>query len=119
MENQRDDLAVIFAGYKPRAWILSSAAIPAWRRGVAHHLDFPTTASRSCCRSPSCSPPGIDYRFDAEGLAAMREYIGLRIVQPHFANARSMRNALDRARLRRPDACSPALAAAQCRIATA
>jgi len=42
----------------------------------------------------------MDYRFDADGLQALREYIAQRITQPHFANARSIRNALDRARLR-------------------
>ncbi|MDR0274490.1 MAG: CbbX protein, partial [Burkholderiaceae bacterium] len=42
----------------------------------------------------------MDYRFDAGGAQAMREYIALRVAQPHFANARSIRNALDRARLR-------------------
>jgi hypothetical protein len=41
-----------------------------------------------------------DYRFDDEALAAFREYVALRRAQPHFANARSVRNALDRARLR-------------------
>ena len=41
-----------------------------------------------------------DYRFDDEALAVFREYVALRRRQPHFANARSVRNALDRARLR-------------------
>jgi len=42
----------------------------------------------------------MDYSFNADSVQAMREYIALRITQPHFANARSIRNALDRARLR-------------------
>jgi hypothetical protein len=42
----------------------------------------------------------MKYRLDAGGEAALREYIALRKTQPHFANARSIRNALDRARLR-------------------
>jgi hypothetical protein len=42
----------------------------------------------------------LNYQLDPPALAAMREYIGLRVRQPHFANARSIRNALDRARMR-------------------
>jgi hypothetical protein len=40
------------------------------------------------------------YAFGPEGRDAFREYLGYRLQQPHFANARSVRNALDRARLR-------------------
>jgi hypothetical protein len=42
----------------------------------------------------------MNYKLDEEAVAAMRDYIAARKAQPHFANARSVRNALDRARLR-------------------
>jgi probable Rubsico expression protein CbbX len=99
MENQRDDLVVIFAGYKSRMDTFFRSN-PGMASRVAHHLDFPDYSVEELLQITQLLAAGIDYQFDAAGLAAMREYIGLRIVQPHFANARSMRNALDRARLR-------------------
>jgi probable Rubsico expression protein CbbX len=99
MENQRDDLVVILAGYKPRMETFFRSN-PGMASRVAHHLDFPDYSVDELMQIAQLLAANIDYRFDAAGLAALREYIALRIAQPHFANARSMRNALDRARLR-------------------
>ena len=68
---------------------------------IAHHLDFPdyTPAELLRDRRAACSTQQ-NYRFDAGARAAFDEYLARRIAQPHFANARSVRNALDRARLR-------------------
>jgi hypothetical protein len=43
---------------------------------------------------------GMNYRFGERSRETFGEYLALRLAQPHFANARSVRNALDRMRLR-------------------
>jgi probable Rubsico expression protein CbbX len=99
MENQRDDLVVILAGYKDRmdAFYRSN---PGFSSRIAHHIDFPDYDDAELLEIARRMLGKLDYRFDDDALAAFREYVALRRVQPHFANARSIRNALDRARLR-------------------
>jgi probable Rubsico expression protein CbbX len=99
MENQRDDLVVILAGYKDRmeAFFRSN---PGMSSRIAHHLDFPDYAPADLLRIAEKLLEQQNYRFAAEARAAFEEYLTHRIRQPHFANARSVRNALDRARLR-------------------
>ena len=99
MENQRDDLVVILAGYKDRMETFFRSN-PGMASRVAHHLDFPDYSPEELLKIAQLLVAQMDYRFDADSLAAMREYIELRVKRPHFANARSIRNALDRARLR-------------------
>jgi probable Rubsico expression protein CbbX len=99
MENQRDDLVVILAGYKSRMETFFRSN-PGMASRIAQHVDFPDYNSNELIQIAQLLAARIDYRFDEPGLQAMREYIALRITQPHFANARSIRNALDRARLR-------------------
>jgi probable Rubsico expression protein CbbX len=99
MENQRDDLVVILAGYGDRmdAFFRSN---PGLSSRIAHHLDFPDYLPQELEEIAQRMLQGMQYRLSASGEAALRDYIPLRMRQPHFANARSMRNALDRARLR-------------------
>jgi probable Rubsico expression protein CbbX len=98
MENQRDDLVVILAGYKDRMDTFFQSN-PGMSSRIAHHLDFPTTPAASCCRSPTpCWPAALP--FGPGAREAFDDYLQRRIRQPHFANARSVRNALDRMRLR-------------------
>jgi probable Rubsico expression protein CbbX len=99
MENQRDDLVVILAGYKNRMETFFRSN-PGMASRVAHHLDFPDYTPDELLQIAELLATSMDYRFDADSRAAMCEYITHRIAQPHFANARSIRNALDRARLR-------------------
>jgi len=99
MENQRDDLVVILAGYKDRMDTFFRSN-PGMASRVAHHIDFPDYTQDELLQIAQLLVTQMDYRFDADGLQALREYIAQRITQPHFANARSIRNALDRARLR-------------------
>ena len=100
MENQRDDLVVILAGYKDRMETFFQSN-PGMASRIAHTSISPTTTPTSCCRSPSCMLAG-----DAIPLRRRRarrrcaNTSRTRMQQPHFANARSIRNALDRARLR-------------------
>ncbi len=99
MENQRDDLVVIVAGYKDRMDTFFQSN-PGLSSRIAHHLDFPDYAPEELEEIAQRMVHGMQYRLSPSGLAALQEYIPLRMQQPHFANARSIRNALDRARLR-------------------
>jgi hypothetical protein len=67
---------------------------------IAHHIDFPDYAGDELLQIADRMLAAMNYRFDAGARQAFAEYLRRRIEQPHFANARSVRNALDRARLR-------------------
>ncbi|MEA3134981.1 MAG: hypothetical protein QOG17_2827 [Gammaproteobacteria bacterium] len=99
MENQRDDLVVILAGYGDRMDTFFRSN-PGLSSRIAHHLDFPDYLPEELEEIAQRMLRTMQYRLSASGVAALREYIPLRMQQPHFANARSIRNALDRARLR-------------------
>jgi len=99
MENQREDLVVIFAGYKDRMDTFFRSN-PGMSSRVAHHIDFPDYTPEELHSIAGLMLQQMQYRLSAEADATLLEYIRLRIRQPHFANARSVRNALDRARLR-------------------
>jgi probable Rubsico expression protein CbbX len=99
MENQREDLVVIFAGYKDRMETFFRSN-PGMSSRVAHHIDFPDYTPAELHSIASLMLGQMQYRLDPEADAMLLEYIERRIRQPHFANARSVRNALDRARLR-------------------
>jgi probable Rubsico expression protein CbbX len=99
MENQRDDLVVILAGYADRMDKFYQSN-PGFRSRIAHHIDFPDYDDGELLAISETMLREQNYQLDAGARAAMTEYISLRRKQPHFANARSIRNALDRARLR-------------------
>ena len=99
MENQRDDLVVILAGYKDRMDTFFQSN-PGMSSRIAHHLDFPDYEQGELLEIADRMLAGMNYRFGADARETFSEYLGLRLQQPHFANARSVRNALDRARLR-------------------
>jgi len=99
MENNRDDLVVILAGYKDKMdkFFMSN---PGMRSRIAHHLDFPDYSPDELMAIAKLMLAEQNYHFSAEGEKAFAEYVPLRMKLTHFANARSIRNALDRARLR-------------------
>ena len=99
MENQREDLVVILAGYKDRMERFFQSN-PGMSSRIAHHIDFPDYSDEELFAIARLMLDGMQYRLTDEAAQALREYIALRRTQPHFANARSIRNALDRARLR-------------------
>ena len=99
MENQRDDLVVILAGYKDRMNTFFRSN-PGMSSRIAHHIDFPDYSPDELLAIAEAMVKDTNYRFDAAALVAMRDYIARRLRQPHFANGRSIRNALDRVRLR-------------------
>ncbi len=99
MENQRDDLVVILAGYKDRMDTFFRSN-PGMASRIAHHLDFPDYGDDELLAIAKLLAAQMGYRFSNDGERAMAEYVRLRRTRPNFANARSIRNALDRARLR-------------------
>jgi probable Rubsico expression protein CbbX len=99
MENQRDDIVVILAGYKDRmdAFFQSN---PGMSSRIAHHIDFPDYTLDELMGISDLMLERQRYRFTEDGEAAFRELMRRRMQQPRFANGRSVRNALERARLR-------------------
>jgi probable Rubsico expression protein CbbX len=99
METHRDDLVVILAGYRDRmdAFFASNPGVSS---RIAHHIDFPDYTDEELLAIADRMLAVLEYRLSPAARAALREYVLRRRTQPRFANARSLRNALDRARLR-------------------
>ncbi|MBX5460130.1 MAG: CbbX protein [Steroidobacteraceae bacterium] len=99
METQREDLTVILAGYTDRMNTFFHSN-PGFRSRIAHHIDFPDYTDEELLAITEKLARDAEYRLSESAREALREYIVLRRQQPNFANARSLRNAFDRARLR-------------------
>jgi len=99
MENNRDDLVVILAGYKDRMDKFFHSN-PGLRSRIAHHVDFPDYSAEELLHIAKLMLAMQNYRFSPDAEKAFLDYIKRRMTLVHFANARSVRNALDRARLR-------------------
>jgi probable Rubsico expression protein CbbX len=99
MENQREDLVVILAGYKDRmdSFFVSN---PGMSSRIAHHIDFPDYTLDELDDIGKLMIRAEGYQFSPEAEKTFREYLDRRMKQPRFANARSVRNAIERARLR-------------------
>lgn len=102
MENQREDLVVILAGYGERMTSFF-ASNPGFRSRIAHHIDFPDYGEAELLVIAELMLRERGYRFSAAAREAFEKYIELRRTQPFFSNARSIRNAVDRIRLRQAD----------------
>lgn len=99
MENQREDLVVILAGYEDRmAGFFESN--PGMASRIAHHIEFPDYTDDELFDIAEMMLGEWNYHFDPGAAQAFREYLQVRRTRPHFANARSVRNALDRIRMR-------------------
>jgi probable Rubsico expression protein CbbX len=99
MESNRDDLVVIFAGYKDRMDVFYQSN-PGLSSRVANHIDFPDYTAEELLAIARLVLAAENYRFSDEATAAFADYIQRRMQLPFFANARSIRNAIDRARMR-------------------
>src|SRR5262245_27987537 len=99
METQREDLVVILAGYADRMDKFFKSN-PGFRSRIAHHIDFPDYSDEELYGIAEIMLAKQSYRLSPAGQEALKTYISARRRQPLFANARSIRNALDRARLR-------------------
>ena len=99
MENNRDDLVVIFAGYKERMDVFYQSN-PGLSSRVANHIDFPDYSAPELLAIAKLILASENYRFSEAATEVFAEYILRRMQLPFFANARSIRNAIDRARMR-------------------
>jgi len=99
MENNRDDLVVVLAGYKDKMDTFFHSN-PGMRSRIAHHIDFPDYSAEELLAIAQLMLAEQNYRLTDDAKKAMLEYTTIRMKMEHFANARSVRNALDRARLR-------------------
>jgi probable Rubsico expression protein CbbX len=99
MENNRDDLVVILAGYADRMDTFF-AANPGMQSRVAHHITFPDYTVEELQQISVLMTDDLGYQFSDEAREVMGRYLEKRVGQPWFANARSVRNAVERARLR-------------------
>ncbi len=99
MENQREDIVVILAGYKDRMATFYQSN-PGFSSRIAHHLDFPDYTLSELLAIAQIMLAEQVYRFSPEALQAFETYLKRRMQMPLFANARSVRNAIDRIRLR-------------------
>jgi probable Rubsico expression protein CbbX len=99
MENQRQDLVVILAGYKDRMDTFFQAN-PGMSSRIAHHIDFPGYTLPELEQIGMLMITRAGYELSPSASATFRDYLARRRQQPRFANARSVRNAIERARLR-------------------
>lgn len=99
MENQRDDLVVIFAGYKDKMDKFYESN-PGLSSRVTNHVDFPDYTPEELLQIAKLMLEEQQYQFSEDADSVLLEYAERRMKQPHFANARSIRNAIDRARMR-------------------
>ncbi|EME28530.1 [pt] AAA-type ATPase family protein / ankyrin repeat family protein [Galdieria sulphuraria] len=99
MENQRNDLVVILAGYKDKMERFYQSN-PGLSSRITNHVDFPDYTAEELLEIGILMLEEQQYQLTQEGKEVLLEYIKRRMNQPHFANARSIRNAIDRARMR-------------------
>jgi probable Rubsico expression protein CbbX len=99
MENQREDLVVVLAGYADRMEQFFTSN-PGFRSRIAHHIEFPDYEEGELVTIGEMFLAKQNYRLSPDARDALIRYVRARRAQPNFANARSIRNALDRARLR-------------------
>jgi probable Rubsico expression protein CbbX len=99
MENERGDLVVIFAGYPDRMRTFF-AANPGLSSRVPHHIEFQDYDHGELMHIAELMVAEEAFRFDDAARDAFAEYLALRMQRPNFSNARSVRNAIERCRLR-------------------
>lgn len=99
MENDRQDLVVVMAGYRDKMDRFFSD-VPGISSRIAHHVDFPDYSAVELLDIGKMMLDAQRYRFSEDAEKAFKDYVELRLNRPHFANGRSVRNALDRARMR-------------------
>jgi probable Rubsico expression protein CbbX len=102
MENQRSDIVVVLAGYRDRMDLFFESN-PGMQSRIAHHIDFPDYTVDELMAIADRMLAQQHYNFSENAVAAFRQLLENRMSQPRFANARSVRNALERCRLRQAD----------------
>jgi probable Rubsico expression protein CbbX len=99
MEGERDDLVVVLAGYRDRMETFFRSN-PGMGSRVAHHIHFPDFDVDELMAIADLMLDQQRYELTPAARAALRAYVERRVLRPRFAHGRSIRNALERARLR-------------------
>ncbi|MEA2232130.1 MAG: hypothetical protein QOD83_1946 [Solirubrobacteraceae bacterium] len=99
MEGEREDLVVVLAGYKDRMETFFRSN-PGMGSRVAHHLHFPDFSVDELQAIGKLMLDQQQYELDEDAQKAFKDYIERRVERPRFAYGRSIRNAIDRARMR-------------------
>ena len=102
MENQRSDIVVVLAGYKDRMDVFFESN-PGMQSRIAHHIDFPDYSLDELMLIAERMLARQHYNLSDDAVVAFRQLLTKRMTMPRFANARSVRNALERCRLRQAD----------------
>jgi probable Rubsico expression protein CbbX len=98
MENNQDDLVVAVAGYKDRMDKFFSY-IPGMMSRIGNHIDFPNYTADELVKIAGVMSRDLEYDIDEDAYATFKNYISARMELPFFSNARTVRNAMDRARM--------------------
>jgi len=98
MENNKDDLVVAVAGYKDRMEKFFSY-IPGMSSRIGNHIDFPNYTSKELVGIAEVMARDLQYEIGPEAFDTFQTYIDERMKLPYFSNARTVRNAMDRARM--------------------
>ena len=99
MENEREDLVVILAGYREKMERFFDD-VPGLSSRIAHHIEFPDYTQAELIEIANLMLTRQRYRFSDDAETAFAHYLARRVRQPRFANGRSVRNALERTRMR-------------------
>eukprot|EP00567_Pseudictyota_dubia_P007332 CAMPEP_0197435000 /NCGR_PEP_ID=MMETSP1175-20131217/2654_1 /TAXON_ID=1003142 /ORGANISM="Triceratium dubium, Strain CCMP147" /LENGTH=412 /DNA_ID=CAMNT_0042963913 /DNA_START=124 /DNA_END=1362 /DNA_ORIENTATION=- len=98
MENNQDDLVVAVAGYKDRMDRFFSY-IPGMMSRIGNHIDFPNYSADELVQIASVMARELEYDITGDAMPVFHRYIEERMKLPYFSNARTVRNAMDRARM--------------------
>jgi hypothetical protein len=98
MENNQDDLVVAVAGYKDRMDTFFSY-IPGMMSRIGNHIDFPNYQADELVKIAAVMARDLEYDIDEDAYDVFKKYIEMRMELPYFSNARTVRNAMDRARM--------------------
>jgi probable Rubsico expression protein CbbX len=99
MESERESLVVILAGYRDRMETFFRSN-PGMGSRVAHHIHFPDYDVDELMAIGGLMLDQQAYELTEDAETAFREYVERRALRPRFAHGRSIRNAIDRARMR-------------------
>merc|ERR1711937_337049 len=98
METQQDDLVVALAGYKDRVDSFFSY-IPGMMSRIGNHINFPNYSADELVSIAGVMAGQLEYDIEESAYPVFKEYIARRMELPYFSNARTVRNAMDRARM--------------------
>ena len=98
MENNKEDIIVVLAGYKDRMDAFYSF-IPGMNSRIGNHIEFPNYEADELVEIGKVMCRELEYEMDDAAVGALREYMAKRMTMPFFSNARTVRNAIDLARM--------------------